>query len=123
MMFRLSQPKEEPKEESTIIDKQTPNKDSQTATKLNLIKPKNRGQPLEEWQNDDNLTNIVHEMIDDVKGNLGYIKLSKLTHLNKKLIQMKDSNRKLNHANEHLLHVERFLTKKVKIAEETIQNT
>ena len=38
-------------------------------------------------------------MIDDVKGNLGYIKLSKLNHLRNQIKEIKDKNKHLIHAN------------------------
>lgn len=64
--------------------------------------------------------NIVHEMINDVKGDLGYVKLSKLSQLRKKIKGTKDQNKNLLHANEILIQSERFLTKKLQIAEEII---
>lgn len=59
-------------------------------------------------------------MINDVKGNLGYVKLSKLSQLRKKIKETKDRNKNLLHSNEILIQSERFLTKKLQIAEEII---
>ena len=59
---------------------------------------------------------FVHEMIDDVKGNLGYVKLSKLSQLRKKIRAIKDRNKTLLHANDLLIQTEKFLAKKLQIS-------
>ena len=41
-------------------------------------------------------------MIDEVKGDLGYIKLTKLNHMKNKIKEIKDKNKHLVHANEAL---------------------
>ncbi len=46
---------------------------------------------------------MLHSMMNEVKGNLGYIKLSKISQLKKQIYQIKQRNQQLIIANQHLL--------------------
>lgn len=46
------------------------------------------------------MKNLAYEIANDAQGNLGYVKLSNLNHLRKKIKEIKDSNANLLKTNE-----------------------
>jgi hypothetical protein len=55
--------------------------------------------------------------MNQAKDDLGYIKLSKLSYLRNQIKNIKDRNKDLVWVNECLAHNERFMAKKLEIAE------
>ena len=60
-------------------------------------------------------------MISEVKGNLGYIKLAKLTKLRKKISATTDRNKFLMNTHEAMKENELFLKKQLQLSKEIIK--